>query len=59
MLKGADAALISTTLLSGAMKASKGVLGLFSKDKLEAEYEKYVEEMNAPARVRGCSIPQE
>jgi hypothetical protein len=51
-LKGADPAMISTTLLGGAMKISKGVMSLFGKDKVAAEYEKYVEEMSVPVRVR-------
>jgi hypothetical protein len=51
-LKGADPALIATTLLSGAMNVSKGFTTLFNKDKLASEYEKYVEEMKAPLRVR-------
>jgi hypothetical protein len=51
-LKGADPAMISTTLLSGAMKISKGVMSLFGKDKVAAEYEKYAEEMSVPVRVR-------
>jgi hypothetical protein len=51
-LKGADGAMIGTTLLAGAMKVSKGVMSLFGKDKLAAEYEKYVEEMGAPVKVR-------
>ena len=51
-MKVADAAMIGTTLLSGAVKASKGVISLFDKDKLSAEYERYVEEMGAPVRVR-------
>ncbi len=51
-LKGADPAMIGTTLLGGAMKASKGVMSLFSKDKVAAEYEKYVGEMSGPIRVR-------
>src|SRR5688572_5977433 len=51
-LKGADAAMIGTTLLGGAMKISKGVMNLFGKDKVAAEYEKYVEEMRVPVRVR-------
>ena len=51
-LKGADPAMISTTLLGGAMKISKGVMSLFGKDKVAAEYEKYVEEMSVPVRVK-------
>ena len=51
-LKDADAAMIGTTLLGGAMKISKGVMNLFGKDKIAAEYEKYVEEMRVPVRVR-------
>ena len=33
------------------MEASRGVLGLFAKDKVAAEYEKYVGEMSMPIRV--------
>jgi hypothetical protein len=51
-LKGADPAMISTTLLGGAMKISKGVMSLFGKDKVAAEYEKYVGEMSVPVRVK-------
>jgi hypothetical protein len=51
-LRGADPAMISTTLLSGAMKISKGVMNLFGKDKVAGEYEKYVDEMSLPVRVR-------
>lgn len=50
-LHAADPAMIGTTLLGGMMKASKGVMGLFGKDKVAAEYEKYVAEMNVPVRV--------
>jgi len=51
-LKNADPAMIGTTLLSGAMKVSKGVMNLFGKDKVAAEYEKYVGEMSMPVRVK-------
>jgi hypothetical protein len=34
------------------MNVSKGFTTLFNKDKLASEYEKYVEEMKAPLRVR-------
>ena len=51
-LKGADPAMIGTTLLGGAMKVSKGVMSLFGKDKVGAEYEKYVGEMSVPVRVK-------
>ncbi len=51
-LTGADPAMIGTTLLAGAMKVSKGVMGLFNRDKVAAEYEKYVEEMRVPVRVK-------
>jgi hypothetical protein len=52
LLKGADPAMIGTTLLGGAMKVSKGVLSLFDRDKVAAEYEKYVQEMGVPVRIR-------
>jgi hypothetical protein len=51
-LNGADPAMIGTTLLSGAMKVSNGVMSLFGKDKVAAEYDKYVEEMSVPVRVK-------
>ena len=51
-LKGADPAMISTTLLGAAVKVSKGVMSLFGKDEVAAEYEKYVEEMSVPVRIR-------
>lgn len=51
-LKVADPAMIATTLLGGAMKFSKGVMNLLSKDKLAAEYEKYVAETSVPVRVK-------
>jgi hypothetical protein len=51
-LKSADPAMIGTTLLSGAVKISNGVLSFFGKEKVASEYEKYVEEMNVPVRVR-------
>ena len=51
-LRGADPAMISTTLLGAAMKVSKGVMNFFGKDKVATEYEKYAEEMSVPVRVR-------
>jgi len=51
-LRGADPAMIGTTLLGGAMRVSQGVMNLFGKDKVAAEYEKYVNEMSVPVRVR-------
>jgi hypothetical protein len=44
--------MIGTTLLSGAVKISNGVLSFFGKDKVASEYEKYVDEMSVPVRVR-------
>ncbi len=52
LLNGADPAMIGTTLMGGAMKISKGVMSFFGKDKVAAEYEKYVEEMSGPVRVK-------
>ena len=51
-LSTADPAVISATLLGGAMKVSKGVMSLLGKDKVATEYEKYAEEMSVPVRVR-------
>ena len=51
-LKNADPAMIGTTLLGSAMKISNGVMNLFGKDKVAAEYEKYVGEMSVPVRVK-------
>jgi hypothetical protein len=51
-LKSADPSLIKSTLLGSAMKVSNGVLSLLGKDQLAAQYEKYLEQMNAPLRVK-------
>jgi hypothetical protein len=51
-LKGADPAMIGTTLLSSAVRVSKGVMTLFGKEKVASEYEKYVAEMKVPVRVK-------
>ena len=50
-LKSADPAMIGSTLLSGAVKISNGVLSFFGKDKIASEYEKYVDQMSVPVRV--------
>ena len=47
-----DPAMIATTLLGGAMKFSKGFMSVLGRDDHIAEYEKYVEEMKSPLRVK-------
>jgi hypothetical protein len=51
-LKGADPALIGSTLLGGAMKISGGVLGFLGKNQLASEYEAYLQRMSAPLKVK-------
>jgi hypothetical protein len=52
VLKSAEAAMIATTLVSGAIEISKGVMTLIEKDKAEAAYSTYVSEMDRHVTVK-------
>jgi hypothetical protein len=52
VLKGADAAAVGLTLVTGAMEISNGIMTLLEKDKQAAEYGSYIQEMDRPITVR-------
>lgn len=52
VIQSARAATIGLVLVSAGVNISEGVMTIIEKDKVDAEYKKYVEEMSEPIRVK-------
>jgi hypothetical protein len=52
VIQSARGLMIGLTLVTGAMNISEGIMTMIEKDKIDAEYKNYVEEMSEPVHVK-------